>query len=576
MPGGRATRLAIAIVAIGVGLVSIRASQESSGLSYLTESPINAVIGLAAGWGLVAVGLETVRRGRRSQLGYLLAVAGIGWFLPEWSDPAIGVPVAFTLGLSSMWLYPAVVGHALFAVAASPERVLRRVVPIGYALFVVGLGIVPALGLDPRAAGCGFCPANLIAVGGSPTLVDGATRVATALAVAWSSGAALVLAAGLVRSSSLTRQIRAPILIPGMGFLLLVAIALGRTIPGVVPPTDPTDRLLRLGQAIALVGLAIGVASEWVRAWQSRVGVARVVAELAGSPPIGGLRDHLARILGDPELQLAYPVESGALVDARGRAVDMGPRPGRTTTPIVRDGRVVAVIEHETAVLRDPSDVDEVVAAARLGLEHERLQADARAQLDALRAARRRIVEAGDARRKQLERDLHDGAQQHLIALSIGLRFVDPGPDIDTWMNDAAADLRLAMDDLRDVAHGIYPSVLGDEGFAATIDALAEASPAAVAIVEMVEERFEPAIEVAAYHVVADVVRDGVGPFRIRARRTGDRLTVEIRASEIPEEIVVDVADRVGAVDGSSAAVRDDGGFVILTAEIPCGLERAP
>jgi signal transduction histidine kinase len=565
---GRTGRVAIGLVATAVGLVSLRTSQASLGLSYLTDSTISAVVGLTAGWGLVAVGLETVRRGRRPRLGYLLAAGGVAWFLPEWSDPAIGVPIAFTIGLAFVWLYPAVVGHALFAIAGTSR--LDRIVPIGYVLFVIGLGILPALEFDPRAVGCGFCPANLIEIGGSPGLFDGVTRVATALAVGWSLIAALVLAAGLAWSGPVSRQVRGPILIPGIGFLVLVAIALGRTIVEAIPPTDPTDHLLRLGQAIALVALAIGVAADWFRARQARARVAQVVADLAGSPPIGGLRDHLATILRDSELQLAYPIGGDVLVDARGRPVNIGTRPGRTTTPFVRDGSVVAVIEHDTDVLRDPSDVDEVVAAARLGLEHERLQADARAQLDALGAARCRIVEAGDAHRKQLERDLHDGAQQHLIALSIGLRFVDRTPGTDNLLDDAAAELRLAMDALRDVAHGIYPTVLGDEGFAAAVDALAEASTVPMTIVEMVEERFDPAIEVAAYHVVADVVRGGVGPLRISAQCSGGRLIVEVTASQIPEQVAEEIEDRVGAVDGSVESVRSGDAAITLRAEIPC------
>jgi signal transduction histidine kinase len=572
LASGGIARLALGLVAIAVGLVSIRTSQAAVDFSYLTESPISAVVGLAASWGLVAVGLETVRRGRRPQVGYLLAAAGIAWFLPEWSDPAIGEPVEFTLGLALVWLYPAVIGHALFAFAAASRPAhLDRVIAIGYTVFVIGLGIVPALGFDARAVGCGFCPANLIGAGGPQAFFDAETRVATVLALGWSSAAALVLGYGLARSGPMTRQVRAPVLVPGIAFLVLVAAALGRTIVGAISPTDPTDRLLRLGQAIALVTLAVGVAFEWLRARRSRARVAQVVAEIAQSPPIGGLRDHLAAILHDPELRLAYPIGNGASVDARGRLVDLEPRIGRETTPIVRDSRVVAVIEHDTDVLRDTGEIDEVVAAARLGLEHERLQADARAQLDALTAARRRIVEAGDAHRKQLERDLHDGAQQHLIALSIGLRFVERGPDVDAWIDDAAAELRLAMDDLRDVAHGIYPTVLGDEGFAAAVDALAETSVVPMTIIEMVEERFDPAIEVAAYHVVADVVRGSVGPFRIGARRDAERLIVDVTASHIPNQVAEEIADRVGAVDGSVEHVRDGGATIRLIAEIPCG-----
>jgi signal transduction histidine kinase len=569
---GRIGRSAIALGAVAVGLVSLRTSEASLSLSYLTDSTISAVVGLAAGWGLVAVGLETVRRGRRPRVGYLLAAAGIAWFLPEWSDPAIGLPIGFTVGLALAWLYPPLIGHALFALAGTsrPAR-LDLIIPIGYLVFLLGLGVVPALGFDPGAVGCGFCPANLIDIGRSPAFFDGEMRVATAFAVGWSLIMALVLAHGLARSGPVSRRVRAPIVIPGIGFLVLIAGALGRTIVVTVPETDPTDHLLRLGQAVALVALAVGVVSEWVRARQSRARVARVVGDLAGSPPIGGLRDHLAAILRDPTLQLAYPVGNAGLVDTRGRPVDVGPRVGRTTTPVIRDGKMVAVIEHDSGVFRDQNEVDEVVAAARLGLEHERLQADSRAQLDSLRAARRRIVEAGDAHRRQLERDLHDSAQQHLIALSIGLRFVDRSPGTDIWIDEAAAELRLAMDDLRDVAHGIYPTVLGDEGFAAAVDALAEASPFPMTVVEMIEGRFDPTIEVAAYHVVADTVRGVHGPLRIRARHHGERLTVSVTATEIPERIAEEVADRVGAVDGSVETSPDGDGLMTMIAEIPCG-----
>ena len=566
----RAGRLGIGLVAFVVGLLSLETSQVSLGLSYLTETTLTTLVGMSAGWGLVAVGLETARRGRRRRFGLLLAAAGIAWFLPEWSDPAIGVPVAFTIGLVFGWLYPAIVGHALFAIAGTsrPAR-LDPVLVVGYVVFVIGLGLLPALGFDPRAAGCGFCPANLVETGGSPSFFDGATRIATVLAVAWSLTVAAVLGNGLARSGPVSRRARAPIVIPGIGFLVLVAVALGRTIIETVPATDSTDHLLRLGQAVALVILATGVALEWYRARRSRARVARVVADLAGSPPIGGLRDHLATILGDSRLQLAYQVGGDVAVDARGRRVDLRQRPGRTTTPVVREGSVIATIEHDEDVLRDAGEVDEVVAAARLGLEYERLQADARAQLNALQAARRRIVETGDAHRQQLERDLHDGAQQHLIALSLNLRLIERSPGADSWIDDAAAELRLAMDELRDVAHGIYPSVLGDEGFAAAVDSLAEASPVPMTIDELVDERFDPAIEVAAYHVVADIARGGVGPFRIRARRRGERLTIEMTASSIPGPITEEVADRVGAVDGSVERILHGGASTVLIAEIP-------
>jgi signal transduction histidine kinase len=568
---GRAGGFAVAVAAMGVALVSLRTAGTSGALSYLSESPTAAALGLAGGWGLVAVGIETVRRGHRPWFGYLLALAGVAWFLPEWSDPAIGSAILFTIGLASAWAYPAIVGHALFAISGSSRpRRNRGFIAAGYAISVIGLGLIPAVGFDPRATACSFCPQNLLAVDSSGLLAR-VMPLANALAVAWTAGATILLAVGLARSGPASRLIRGPIVIPGIGFLALVGVSLGRAIFETVPPTDPTDRLLRLGQAVALLAVASGVAAEWIRARRSRASLARVVADLAGSPPIGGLRDHLASILRDPHLQLAYPLENGELVDGRGRHVDVRPREGRTSTPIVREGSPVAVIEHAAAVLSDPAEIEEVVAAARLGLEHERLQAEARAQLEALRAARRRIVEAGDAHRKRLERDLHDGAQQGLIALSIGLRFIDRNTGSSTYLDDAAAELRTAMDDLRGVAHGIYPAVLADEGFAAAVDVLAESSTIPMTIGATVDDRFDPAVEVAAYHVVADAVRASVGPLRVSARRGEARLSIEVEGADVPEPILDEIEDRVGAVDGSLRRERNAGGLVKLIAEIPCG-----
>jgi signal transduction histidine kinase len=565
--------LAIAVAALSVGLVSLRIAQGTLGFSYLSESPAAAVVGLAAGWGLVAVGLETLRRRRHVHLGLLLAFAGVAWFVADWSDPTSESALVFTVGLALGWLYPAIVGHALFTVAGSKpgQRLGRLIVASGYGVLVIGLGIVPSLSFDPPAVGCGLCPANLIDLGSSPAVVGAATSIAAAFAVAWAVAAALVLGHLLARSGRAARRMSAPVMIPGMVFLAFTAASLARAVVGVVAPTDATDHLLRLAEAASLVALAIGVCFEWILAARTRGRVTRLVADLAESPPVGGLRDHLAAILQDPTVQLAYPTRGGEFVNSRGRPVSSEPRPGRMTTPIVRAGAVVAVIEHSPDVLVGEADVDEVATAARLGLEHERLQAEARAQLDALRAARRRIVETGDARRRQLERDLHDGAQQDLITLSINLRLVKRSTAVDTLIDAAAAELRLALDDLREVAHGIYPTVLGDEGFAAAVDAVAETSAHPIVISAMVEDRYEQPIEAAAYHVVADAARAANGPLKVAATRTMQRLRIEVSAIGISEHVAEEIADRVGAVDGTLTIVQDADRGMTLIAELPCG-----
>ena len=343
-------------------------------------------------------------------------------------------------------------------------------------------------------------------------------------------------------------------------------------------PTDGPAHFLRLAEAALLTLLAAGVLVEWFRARRSRASVARVVADLGHSPPIGGLRETLSATLSDPELRIAYPLAGGRSVDAAGRDLDLAPNPaaGREVTPIVRDGQVVALLEHRAEVLELPDTVHEVVRAARLGLEHERLQAETRAQLADLTAARKRIVAAATDERQHLERDLHDGAQQQLIAISIGLRLLSGEGSAMTkrssaLVGEAARELALAIDELRDVAHGIYPSVLADEGLSAAIEGLAEGSTVAVAVGPIEVDPLDPSVAEAAYAIVSDVVDAAAGPVGVEAMSADGFLTLLVETPPMTADMIVELGDRVGAVDGT-LTVRDAApGRVRLIAEIPCG-----
>src|SRR5205823_775184 len=138
----------------------------------------------------------------------------------------------------------------------------------------------------------------------------------------------------------------------------------------------------------------------------------------------GALRDALAEALGDPALALAYWVpDQAAYVDAEGRPMRVEPAPeGKVATTIVNEGKRIAAIVHDAELADERDLVRAVGAAAALTLENERLDAELRAHVEELRASRARIVTAGYAERRRLERDLHDGAQQRLMALGINLR----------------------------------------------------------------------------------------------------------------------------------------------------------
>ena len=561
-----------------IGLISSVTAWRSPGLSAMSDSIFATALVLVAGLGLVGVGLEHIRRGRRRRFGALLAAAGSLWLLGEWANPAIDSALAFTVGLTFGWLYPAVVTHALLVLGKARLRRAEAALVAGtYSIFGVALGLLPTMAFDAEAVGCSFCPPDLIALVPSAALSSASTALGTVAGAAALAGVAVVVLATLIRQSPAGRALQGPVLIPGALLAALLAAELGRAAGWAIVPASITNNTLRLTEAALILTLAAGVAVEWVRARRSRTLVARVVADLGHSPPIGGVRDALASALNDPDLRLVYPLPDGRLVDASGRAVSLDAETDRRrqVTPIVRDGATAALLEHRSDALDAPDTVDEVIHAARLGLEHERLRAESRAQLADLTAARKRIVAAAGEERQRLERDLHDGAQQRLIAISIRLRLL---ADDRSGLRDGSAalvaeasqEVAQAIDELREVAHGIYPSVLADEGLAAAIESLAEGSTTAITIHELDVDPVDLPISEAAYAVVSDVVAVGAGPVSVHATRQAGALTLVVEAPTVPDDVLVDLTDRVGAVDGTVTTREAAAGRLELIAKIPC------
>jgi signal transduction histidine kinase len=239
------------------------------------------------------------------------------------------------------------------------------------------------------------------------------------------------------------------------------------------------------------------------------------VLELAETPSPGRLERALARNLADPQLRLSYPLADGRYVNADGQPQ----QPGPASTALVRNGAEVALLTHKPGLLDDNALVEELAAGASLGLENERLHAELLAQLADLRASRARIVAAGDAERRRLERDLHDGAQQRLVALALELRIARSRLEAETDPNETLIDrVRQAEDQLRDtlgalrkLAGGIFRAVLADEGLAAAVDALAEESEERLRIVRLPEGRLALTVETAAYRLISETVTHAHG-----------------------------------------------------------------
>jgi signal transduction histidine kinase len=572
---GRAGRLALIPVGVALGGLWLAVSHGEPAYSLAGGSLAAELAGLLAGWSLVGAGLAAWARRPTSCFGPLVVAAGLVWFLAGWNNPGIGVALAFTAGLVFHGACPALVGHAalVYPDGRLRSRLERVAVTIAYGGALLALGILPALFFDPAVTGCGQCPANLLGVGDDAEAFRALSRVGVWLGLSWML--LLVALAGwrLLGSTAARRRMTAPVLVPAVVYLLLVAWDFQHALDRGSLGNDAVDRRLWLGQAAALVVLALGVSWEWVRGRRTRSALARLVVELAASPPPGGLGAILANTLDDSSLQLLYPLPDGGQVDARGRPAQ--PRQEQAVTPLLRGGRPVALLAHRPGLLDDPGLVDEIAATARLALENERLQAQVRAQLEDLRASRTRIVEQGDAERRRLERNLHDGAQQRLVSLALSLRLARLGCESETdaaALEQAEAEVRQALAELRGLAHGLYPAALTEEGLGAALEALAEQAASPLALGPLPRERFDPKVEAAAYFVVAEILkRSGPGRVAVDAARGDGRLVLKIVTDQQPPRELTDLEDRIGALDGQLFVQPSPSGETRIHLDLPCG-----
>jgi signal transduction histidine kinase len=353
---------------------------------------------------------------------------------------------------------------------------------------------------------------------------------------------------------------------------------------------DPTGMGgLRTALENPLIGLAalvfpVGFLLSLVRIRLARGSIAELALELGRGVPLGGLRETLARALRDPTLVLAYPSASGAgFVDPDGQSIEIpsGEMRDRGVARLERDGEMLAVLAYDSALdQEDPGRVSAVASMARMALENERLAAQVRAQLEEVRASRTRIVEAGDAERRRIERDLHDGAQQRLVALAMRLDQARLGSaGAATLIDETTAELLRAIREVRDLARGLHPTILTDAGLAAAVEALAERTPFPV-VVNVTDSRFAPEIEAAAYYVVAEGLTNiaryaGAAEARVEASANDGRLVVTVTdngrggADPAAGSGLRGLMDRLAAIDGELSVNSPLGEGTTLRATFP-------
>jgi signal transduction histidine kinase len=560
--------------------------------TYAGASSAAHTTDLAAGLGLLAAGLLAWAEPRVRRLGLLAMIAGVAWFGPDWEGWKRGENLsqgfeqgsAFvrSLGAAATPLFLALVFHLVLAFPSGrlQGRLARLLVAATYgtaALVSVGRALFRDPFLDPH------CWRNCL---DNSFLVHADQGLASALNDVWirsmlAIGLLLVAVSGwrLLAASRAAKGALWPVLVPGVlvgASEAAYALALLRT-PLEDPRTTQFSSIF-LVLSFSVAALAAGLAWAVISRRKTRAAVSDLAAGLGEAPQPGTLREALAAGVGDPALEVAYWLpDSQRFVGADGKAVE---RPasghGRAVTAIVREGRPIALVSHDAALLDGPVLEREIGSSARLAVENERLQAEVLAQLEDIRASRMRIVETGDAERRRLERDLHDGAQQRLLALSYDLRLAlagaqaDGDPKLAAHLNSATDEAQIALEDLRELAHGIYPAVLTEAGLAAALTTLAEGAPLALELGEVPKERYDAPVETAAYMTVAEAIDDAVERsasfMRVDIRREG-RIVVVTTEDDGTERSskLVHLGDRIGALGGSLEA-----GCTTMRVEIPC------
>jgi signal transduction histidine kinase len=574
-------RLAAGPLALAFGLGALAVARGPGRFTtYAGRSGLAATLTVTAGLALVLAGLVTAFNRPAGRMGDLAVLAGLIWFAPVWVGWDKGPPLVRSLGMLALgFAFPLLLHLVLAFPGGQPRGAITRAL-----IFTVYLeAAVAALGLalfrDPF-----FDPDCWANCSDNAFLLRRLPRLAYRIGVAdrWFTAAAAaalvtVCAWRLLRDSGPARRTLLPVALPATLFAGAVighAAALQRT-----PLEDPSQAAFRtifVVGCVAVLLLAAGLVWAAVRMRVQRRAVARITASLGQAPPPGSLQAALARAVGDPELQIAYWLpDSEQHVDASGRPVaEPVAGPGRAVTVLVRDGRRLAVVSHAAAL---PDLEPELGAAVRLALENERLQAQALAQLDQVRASRVRIVETGDSERRRLERDLHDGAQQRLLALSYDLRLAraqaqaDGDSQTGSLLTQATDQAQAALNELRELAHGIYPAILAEAGLTPALATLAEEAPLPVEIPDADQGRYPAAVETAAYLLVAEALDDAAGRtashVTVSVVQDGGRLVVTVTDDGTGRSsAMVELADRVGALDGRLAVEP-----ARLRAELPCG-----
>jgi signal transduction histidine kinase len=567
-----------------IGLAGCAGAVLMVALALESEGPpdplVRAISGVAIMLSYILAGLVAWWRRPESRFGPLMVAAGFAAFLSHLSWTSLALPFAidvpFTIGRIAALLPPVLFLHVFLAF---PSGWLQT----GFERTLVAAAYITAIGLNVAVMMLSdLGPHNLIGVTTAP---DAALSVRRAELVALSAFSLVGFAVLVARRRGGGRPLRRSLdLLIDAFAIALVAIPV-MLIASIFEPAQ-METIRRV--AYTVIGIApFAFLFVLLRARLARTALGDLFVELRSDLQPAALRAALARALGDPSLTLAYWLpQFRSWADLDGRALPLpAAGSGRATTLIEREGAHVAALLHDPALADEPELLDAVTAAAGIALEHGRLRVELRARVEELRGSRLRMLDAGQEERKRLERNLHDGAQQRLVALSLELsqleERLDADPDSSVRVARARREVAASLEELREIARGIHPAVVSSHGLAVALERLTTRSAVPVSLTVDLDERLPEPLEVAAYYLVAETLAN-VGKYAqassvsVRVSRSNGQVVVEIADDGIGGADTEQgsglrgLADRVEALDGRLQVWSPSGGGTRVRAEIPC------
>ncbi|MBO3752219.1 hypothetical protein J5X84_39700 [Streptosporangiaceae bacterium NEAU-GS5] len=555
------------------------------------ESASEIAVGVSfAGAGLAAWWLRP-----RSSIGRWMVALAVTIHVSNLSStrPALDAPgrdVMVIAGIAALWLQYPIIGRLILSYPSGtlPGRTERILFRVGLTVALAGGALVEVTRVPVPLLCRDRCAPNPIGLIADEQLYLGIRMVLPAV---W------FVLGGLMLALLVRRMLRAtPWQRRTLGFALVAAALtdlvflwfLALQFAVYYHPAEGAPYLALAGPINVIVGWG-GVTAV---PFAFLAGLLRERLAFAAVGDLVGRLEHVApdtveaalrETLRDPSLRVAFPSgTSGELLDAAGAPYHPIAGEGRALTTL--GASRVAVLDHDRALLENRQLLDAAGAAARLALDNARLQAQLLAQLAEVRASRARIVAATDEARRRLERDLHDGAQQRLLEAGLALQSlrtqIDPDGPAARLLAETEQALTGALCELRDLAAGIHPAVLTDQGLRPALLALSVRSPLMVHV-DGDPGRLSPPVESTAYFCASEAVTNAIKhahatTVRVCLRRNANRLLLSVADDGIGGASASGtglrgLADRVSTLGGELTITSPPGRGTTVTVELPCG-----